>query len=165
MKRARQLLKWTTLLFFAIALYATTIGQSISIEFAEGHHKHLFYDIFLQGLPIVILLTLLWTIKKRRRRLVNIGIGILTIVAAIGMFFWSILLMYSFSYGAWVNKAIIYRHKRSPEVTISQQLWNIGVFGYAGERTVKLTPFLELWNRVEHIDTTKIDRSEWDVNK
>ncbi|GAA5021953.1 hypothetical protein GCM10011506_01890 [Marivirga lumbricoides] len=73
--------------------------------------------------------------------------------------------MYSFSYGAWVNKAIIYRNKKNPEVTVNQQSWDIGVFGYAGERTVKITPFLELWNRVEDIDTTKIDRSEWDLLK
>ena len=161
MKRVRQIFKWTTLLFFGIAIYAMTIGQIIPIEIADWHVMHLFYDVILQGFPIAILLTLVWTLQKERPTRTNIAIGITTSVLAATMFFGSFFLMFSYGFGAWVDEEIIYENKNHPEVTINQQLWDIGAFGYGGQRTVKLTPFMGLWKLVKEVDTTKIEKGEW----
>ena len=161
MRRIQQIFKWMTLLFFGIAVYAMIIGQFVPIEFADWHYMHLFYDIILQGLPIAILLTLVWTLKKERPKKTNIAIGILTPIIAGGMFFGTIFLMFSYGFGAWIDEEIIYEKKENPEVTINQQLLDIGAFGYGGQRIVKLTPFLGLWNWVEQVDTAKIDKGNW----
>lgn len=161
MKRVQQISKWTTLLFFGIAISAMTIGQIVPIEFADWNDMHLFYDIILQGLPIAILLTLVWTIRKERQKKTNIAIGVATLILAVGMLFGTFFLMFSYGFGAWVDEEIIYEKKNDPEVTINQQLWDIGAFGYGGQRTVKLTPFLGLWNLVEVVDTTKIENEKW----
>ena len=161
MRRIQIIFKWSTLLFFGIAIYAMTIGQAVPIEFADWHHMHLFYDIILQGLPIAILLTLVWTIKKDRPNKINITIGILTPIIAGAMFFGTIFLMFSYGFGAWVDEEIIYEKKENPSVTINQQLWDIGAFGYGGQRTVKLTPFLRIWNWVEQIDMSEIEKENW----
>ena len=52
-------------------------------------------------------------------------------------------------------------NKENPNVTINQQLWDIGAFGYGGQRTVKLTPILGIWNWAEEIDTTEIEKDNW----
>jgi hypothetical protein len=157
----QRIFKWATLLFFGMAIYAMTIGQIVPVEFADWHDMHLFYDIILQGLPIAILLTLVWTLQKARPKKANIAIGITTPILAIGMLFGSFFLMFSYGFGAWVDEKIIYRKKDDPDVTINQQLWDIGAFGYGGQRTVKVTPFFELWNLIEEVDTTNIDTEKW----
>lgn len=161
MKRIQTIFKWMTLLFFGIAISAMTFGQLIPIEFADWRHMHLFYDITLQGLPIAVLMTLTWTLKKDRPQKTNIAIGILTPTIAIGIFFLTLFLMFSYGFGAWVDEQIIYENKANPNVTIKKQLWDIGAFGYGGQRTVKLTPILEIWNWVEEIDTTEIQKDNW----
>ena len=161
MKRIQEIVKWLTLLFFVIVIYAMTIGQIIPIEFSNWHHTHLFYNIILLGLPIVILLTLVWALKKKRSKKINFIIGILTSIISVGIFFVSIFSMFSFGFGAWINEEIIYEKKDDPEITINQQLWDIGALGYGGRRTVKLTPLLGIWNTVEKVDTSKIDIDNW----
>lgn len=56
---------------------------------------------------------------------------------------------------------MIYENKLNPEVTINRQLWDVGAFGYGGQRTVKLSKVLGLWNLVKEIDTAKIDEDDW----
>lgn len=161
MKRLQRLLKWTTLVFFAIAFFSMTVGQAIPIEFADWHHMHIFYDIILRGLPVATLLTLTWTMSSARSRKINIVTAILTPIVALMMFFWSASLMFSYGFGAWVDEEILYKNKRHPQVTINQQLLDMGALGYGGHRTVKLTPFLGLWNIAEETDSTEIDSDKW----
>lgn len=71
--------------------------------------------------------------------------------------------MFSFGFGAWVDEEIIYENKENSKVTINQQIWDIGAFGYGGRRTVKLTPCLGLWNIVTEIDTATIDKNKWEL--
>lgn len=161
MKRIQKIFKWITLLFFGFAIYAMTIGQIVPIEFADWHHAHLFFDIIRQGLPIAILLTLVWTLKLDRPRKTNIAIAILTPIIAGGMFIGTIFIMFSFGFGAWVDWELVYENKENPTVTIKEQIWDIGALGYGGRRTVKLTPILGLWNWVEQIDTATLDKAKW----
>ena len=161
MKLIQKLFKWATLLFFGVAIYAMTIGQTVPVEFADWNDQHLFYDLILRGLPIAVLLTLVWTIKKERPKKTNIAIGVATPLLAAGMLFLTFSLMFSYGFGAWVDEMIIYENKSNSEITIDKQIWDIGAFGYGGQRTVKLIPFLGLWNLVERIDTAKIEKNHW----
>ncbi len=142
-------------------MFSITIGQILPIEFADWKDMHLFYDIIFQGLPITILLTMIWTIKKESPKRRKITIGILTPIIAFAAFFGTIFLMFSFGFGAWVNQEIVYENKANPQVTINEQIWDIGAFGYGGQRTVKLKPTLGLWNIVTEIDTTEIEKDNW----
>ena len=161
MRLIQAVFKWITLLFFGVAIYAMTIGQTVPVEFADWNDQHLFYDVILRGLPIAVLLTFIWTIKKERPRKTNIAIGVATPLLAVGMLFWTFFLMFSYGFGAWINEEVIYENKSNPEMTVNKQIWDIGAFGYGGQRTVKLTPFLGLWNLIERVDTTEIERSDW----
>ena len=161
MKQIRQIFKWITILFFIIAIYAMTIGQIVPIEFANWKDIHIFYDTILQGLPIAILLTLVWTIKKEKTKKRNIIIGIITPILALGIYFGAYFLMFLYGFGAWVNEEIIYENNDNPKITINQQLLDVGAFGYGGERTVKLIPFLGFFVIVEKVDTAKIDKIKW----
>ncbi len=165
MKLIQELFKWATLLFFGVAIYAMTIGQVVPAEFANWSDQHLFYDVILRGLPIAVLLTFIWTIKKERPKKANIAIGVATPILTAGTLFWTFALMFSYGFGAWTNEEIIYENKSNPEITVNKQVWDIGAFGYGGQRTVKLTPFLGLWNLVEGIDTAKIDKNGWTLVK
>lgn len=127
----------------------------------DHHHNHNFYDIILKGFPIAILLTLVWTLNNERPKKINIILGILTPVIAVGIFFGTIFLIFSFGFGTWVNESIIYESNENSKVTINQQLYDIGAFGYNGQRTVKITPFLGLWSYVEKIDTSNINKGSW----
>ena len=161
MKQLQQILKWSTLLFFAITIFALTIGQIIPIEFADWRDMHFFYDIILYGLPLAIIMTLGWTLKKNRLRKSNIKITVITIFISIFMVFGSFFLMFVYGFGAWMNEEIIYRNINKSEVTINQQRWDIGAFGYGDQRIVKLTPILGIYNWVSETDTSKIDNNEW----
>lgn len=161
MRQTQKIFKWVTLAFFGIALFAMTAGQAIPVEFAEWHHMHLFYDVVLQGLPIAVLLSLSWTIKKERPKKANLTVGILTPLLAIATFFGTFFLMFSYGFGAWVNEQVVYENKDNSQTTINQQIWDMGALGYGGRRTVKLTPFLGLWNIVKEIDTAENEAGNW----
>ena len=161
MRLIQESFKWATLLFFGIAICAMTIGQIIPVEFTDWNDMHLFYDVILRGLPIAVLLTLIWTIKKERPRKTNIAIGVATLILTAGTLFWTFFLMFSYGFGAWIDEEVIYEYKSNPEITVNKQIWDIGTFGYGGQRTVKLTPFLGLWNLIEEVDTVEIERNNW----
>jgi uncharacterized membrane protein len=153
--------KWTTIWFFLIVLFSLTIAQIIPIEFADWRIMHKFYEIIIEGLPIAVLLTLIWTLKKSNSKKRNIITGILTFITAIIVCFSSIFLVFSYGFGAWINYEIVYEHKEYPEQTINEQIYDIGAFGYGGKRIVELKPFLKYWQKVQPIDTTKIETKNW----
>ncbi len=161
MRQIQKIFKWLTLMFFGITIYAMTIGQMVPVEFVDWHHRHLFYDFILWGLPIVVLLTLIWTLKTLNTRKTNILIGIFTSIVAGAMGIASIYLMFIFGFGAWINEEMMYENKDNPGVKINRQLWDNGALGYGRKRTVKLTPFFIFWNLVEQVDTEDIDKENW----
>lgn len=161
MRIIQKIAKWTTISFFVIVLFSLTIAQIIPIEFADWKIMHKFYEIIIEGLPIAVLLTLIWTLKKSNTKKRNIITGILTIITAVVILFSSILLIFSYGFGAWINYEIVYEHKENPNRTINEQILDIGAFGYGGKRIVELKPFLKYWNEVQTIDTTKIETKNW----
>ena len=157
----QKFIKWTTIIFIIIVLFSLTIAQKIPVEFANWRNMSLFYDIILQGLPIAILLTLTWTLKKRNSKNKNTFIGILTPIIAFFVYVLMILLMFSYGFGSWINQEIVYEHIENPERTINKQIWDAGAFGYGDERIIELKPFLQIWNITKPVDTTKIKQESW----
>ena len=156
-----KIFQWLTLGFIAIVFFSMTFGQFIPIEFADSHNTQIFYSIIILGLPIATFLTLSWTIRKSKTKKRNILTGIVTILITMGMTILSIYLMFVFAFGVWVNTEILYENNENRNQTINQQLRDIGAFGYSGQRTVKLTPILGLWNITTEIDTANIDKTKW----
>ncbi|OKL39767.1 hypothetical protein [Pontibacter flavimaris] len=161
MKTLRGTFFWVTTVFFFIVAFSLTIGQLFPIEFADWKYSHTYYDIVLQGFPVAVLLTLAYTMGKHRTVKQNIRIAVLTSIGAVASFFLSVLLMFSYGFGAWVNYEIVYESKENPREVISHQLWDNGAFGYGSQRTVKLTPFLGLWNIAVETDTATVNKMEW----
>jgi len=161
MKIVQSIFKWLTLTFFVIAIFAMTIGQALPIEFADWKVMHLFYDIILQGLPIAVLLTLVWTIKKERLKRINITIGVLTPLAAVLVFYYTISTMFSVGFSAWVNWEIIYENRENSSKTINRQMLDSGALCYGPKRIVQLSPILGIWNVVTVVDTSEINKTDW----
>jgi hypothetical protein len=165
MKTIQRVFFWSTTVFFLIAGFSITIGQILPVEFADWKDSHTFYDTVLQGFPVAVLLTLVYTLGKHRTAKQNISIVVLTILGAGAAFFASVLLMFSYGFGAWLDYEIIYENKENPEEVISHQIWDKGALGYGGQRFVRLIPFLGLWNTVTETDTATVDKMEWHLVK
>ena len=144
-----------------VTVFSLTIGQILPYEFADYKLQQKFYDTIIQGLPIAVLLTLFGTIKKENSRTKNwtyIGLTVLTsIICLVAQLF----LVFSFGFGVWTTITTTYRHK-SENKEIKEQLYDIGAFGYGGQRTVKIEPFLNYWILPTPIDTLTINKNEWD---
>ena len=69
--------------------------------------------------------------------------------------------MFTIGFGAWTNETILYRNNADKNITINQQIFDVGALGYGGRRTVKLKPLFVFFQTVENIDITKIDKAKW----
>lgn len=161
MTQTQKIFKWVTLVFFTVLLFTLTIGRETPLEFSNKTVMRLFYNVLLLGLPIATLLTYVWTFNKEKAFRRNLGVGLLTGLLTCLALFVMVILMWVYAYGGWVNEEIIYESKLNPNVTINRQLRDEGGFGYGVPRTVKLTPVLYLWNWVEEVDTTEMNRRDW----
>lgn len=156
-----KIVKWITLLFLILVILSFTIFQNTPIEIANMHWQQYYYRFLLEGLPIMVILTLIWTLKKSNSRKQNLLIVILTTAMSIAISFYSLFLTFRFGFGTWINYNIAYENKSNPTQTINEQIYDVGAFGYGGKRTVKLTPFFKYWNKVKHVDTLSIDHKKW----
>ena len=127
---------------------------------------HDYYDFIMQGIPIAFMLTLSGTLKPNKKNAERFLIVCVTMLTSAMSFFLVGALSFQVGFGAWVDVAILYEHKNNRNVTIKEQVYDVGALGYGGMRTVKLTPFLKFWYKVTEVDSTKINRHEWvPVNK
>ena len=165
MSKGLKILRWIlfilAIIFILVAVFAMTIGQKLPYEFDSKSLASVFYLLIFFGLPIAILLTLLGSIRRRRKSVLNISIGLLTVLLSVGTIYYLYLKMVLFGFGTWVNFNIAYENKANPKIKIVDQRYDVGALGIKGMRTVKLTPFLGIFNRVEWIDTTALNKSEW----
>ena len=152
---------WLTIIFIVSTILVLTIGQSLPIEFKDNNIKNNFYNFIFTALPLSLLLTLFGTIKKKNPIGKNWIIGILTILSAGVTFFILVGIMFSVGFGGWTNEKILYRHKTNKNITINQQIFDVGALGYGGHRTAQLTPFLKYLQTIKQIDTNKIDKTYW----
>ena len=152
---------WSSLLFLAIFLWTITIGQIINYEFRDYKIAGDFYNIIFGGIPIAILLTLFGTLKKHHGKTRRI----LTIFATVGLtaltFMFLLNNLFTIGFGVWTTFNIAYEHKADFERQIREQRYDVGAFGYGGDRVVEVKPFAKLFWKVTPVDTTKIDKTKW----
>ncbi len=164
MKKSNYIFKfifWIAIIIIAISFFALTFGQIIPVEFNDNTNQSYFYNYMFFGLPISIGLTLFGTIKSQNSNLKNLLIVTSTIVLSVICFFVLVTSMFSIGFGAWTNEAILYRNKNNKELTINQQIYDLGAFGYGKRRMAEIKPFFNYFEIVKIIDTTKIDKSKW----
>jgi branched-subunit amino acid transport protein AzlD len=151
---------WTAIIFIGLTILTLTVGQILPYEFADYKLQHKFYDIIIQGLPFAVLLTLLGTLKKENSKTKNWTFGTLTVLTSILCLVGQLFMIFTFGFGAWTTVTTIYKHKTDNR-EIKEQLYDIGAFGYGGQRTVEIKPFLTYWVLPTKIDTATIDKNEW----
>lgn len=130
-----------------------------SIE-SKKEYRELISSIILFGAPIIILLSLFFTISKVNSKWVNILFLIITPIVTVCAYF-TFALLSTFFENHWVNLSIIYENKKDKTHTINEQLLDVGAFGYSGKRVVKVNSVLVIFQKVTEIDTQKIDLNEW----
>lgn len=153
---------WTAIVFIGLTIFALTVGQILPYEFADYKLQHKFYDTIIQGLPIAVLLTLFGTLKKQNSKTRNWTFGILTVLTSILCLVGQLFMIFAFGFGAWTTVTTIYKHKTDNR-EIKEQLYDIGAFGYGGQRTVEIKPFLKYWVLPTKIDTATINKNEWNL--
>nr|WP_319401795.1 hypothetical protein [uncultured Carboxylicivirga sp.] len=156
----RKIIFWCSIVFITIALLSITVGQYLPYEFADYEIQNFFYDTIILGLPFAVILTLFGTIKKSNTKLKNIIISISTILMTALCFISQLLLFFTLGFGVWTTESIIYMHK-SDNREIKYQLFDIGAFGYGGNRIVETKPFMKYWILPIEIDTTTIEKNQW----
>ena len=144
-----------------ISIFTLTIGQKIPIEFKNNSTQSDFYSFIYFGFPISIILTLFGTIKNQNTKLKNWIIGLSTILISTITFYVLVTFLFSIAFYAWTNAMILYRNKKDKNVTITEQIYDMGAFGYGKRRVTELKPFLKYFEIVKIIDTTKIDKKDW----
>ncbi len=156
---------WIAISFIVITIFSLTLGQILPYEFADNRIMHSFYDIIMQGLPIAVLLSLFGTVRKVNSKTKNWTFVGLTVLISILSFFLILNLIFKIGFGAWTTETILYRHKTENK-EIKEQLFDVGAFGYDGQRIVETKPFLKYWISVTNIDTTSMDKDQWEyINK
>ena len=160
-KSLRLTIFWLTIIFIIVALFALTIGQYLPIDFKNYKTQSNFYYFVFTGLPFAILLSLFGTLKREYSKFKSWTIGILTVLSAGFCFFILMFTMFTIGFGAWTNETILYRNNDDRNITINEQIFDIGALGYGGRRTVKLKPIFMIFQTVENIDITKIDNAKW----
>ena len=102
------------------------------------------------------------TIKKRNSKDKNWGTAGLTILIAVAVFIGMFSLLVQ-TFGGWTNERILYRNIKDNNISINEQIWDVGALGYARgrKRIVELIPMFNYFYQVKSIDTTKLDKSEW----
>lgn len=145
----------------ATFLFAISIGQHIPIEFRNARLSWFFYRFIFFAAPLAPLLTLFHTTRKsrdfnRRLRTVLFTLGICVLLG-----FVTYDRFYNVGFGFWTTFRYAYEHRQNPAVTIAEQRYDAGAFGYGGARNVKLCPWLPGFYKVSEIDTSKLDPLEW----
>lgn len=153
---------YLTILFLLLLIGGFISFSLFSLEFRsiQLRNELSLYLCFL--IPVAFLLTLTGTLNKRNSKDKNWGVGGATILIAFATF----IIMFSLlikQFGVWKTKTILFRNEKNHNITISEQIWDVGAFGYDRNRIriVKLKPVLKYFNQVKVIDTTQIDKTGW----
>ena len=87
----------------------------------------------------------------------------MTTFIAIGVLVIMFSLLMQVAFGGWTNERILYRNIKNKNVSINEQIWDVGALGYDrnSRRIVELRPMFNYFYKVRNIDTTELDKSEW----
>ena len=147
-------------IIYLIFISLLFILSLFSIEPANKEFREIYAELYVVGIPCVILSSLFFTIGTKNSKWVNVQFAIFTpVVTFFAYLFFAFLAL--FFQDHWVNSSIVYENNNNRQHTINEQLKDVGALGYGGERVVEIKPFLGVFQKVTKIDTTKINHKEW----
>lgn len=129
--------------------------EIINREFQSNVYIYMFF-----ALKISIFLTLTGTIRQCKTILGKTIVVIATTLLSGLISYYLINNLFKFGFGNWVTYSILYQHKKDNRQII-EQVYDIGAIGYGEKRIVEIKPILNIWNKIELVDTNKIEKSEW----
>ena len=161
LKALSRIIFYIILFFLIICFWTLTIGQKINIEFSDSEIASKFYYYVFTFTPILILLTLIGTIRKKNSKIKNGIIIFLTAILSLIVFSYLLQNMFSIGFGNWENMEILYTNKKDKSKKIIKQQYDAGALGYGNYRIVEITNFTKYFNKIDNIDTMKVNKTEW----
>jgi hypothetical protein len=147
------------MIVYGIFICLILILSLFSIE-PRKEYRELISTIVLYGIPIIVLLSLFFTLGRNNSKWINLQFLIITPIVATCAYI-TIALLSIFFENHWVDFSILYENKNDKNQTINEQLLDVGALGYGGKRFVNVNPVLGLFQKVTEIDTNQINRDEW----
>ncbi len=154
-----------TISYLLMASCSIITGYFFPIELVNLSFRDNYYISLVLGIPIAIILTIVWTWRYSKRFKRNANIAVNTVYIGIGLILPLIVLIYPLTYKHWIDKAVIYRNIKDYNKTISIQELDPYRFYSGLNRTVILVPFLKHWNIVKDVDIKTINKNEWESIK
>lgn len=138
------------------------VRWSFHIEFAsqellESYNKVMFYLV-----PILVLLTLVGTIKPQDRKRV-IGWKIFGTIGVAAVAFFLMLMVLLSGLCSWSNDSILFINKEDPSSKIMVRSFGCGAWDSSEEesRVAKVNQLTSYFIHVEEIDTLQLDKEIW----
>lgn len=153
-----------------IIIYLIFIGllfilSLFSIEPSDKEFREIYAKLHFVGIPIVILLSLSFTLSSKNTKWVNIQFAIFTPIVTFLAYVTFVFLAIFFD-DYWVSYSILYENKNNKHHTINEQKKDLGALGYGDDRIVEVEQVLGVFQKVTIIDTLQINHREWTlVNK
>lgn len=158
MKLFRTFLKALLLIYYC-SLAVVLILLSFSIQLQKDYISGM-QNMVVYGIPISILLTLFFTVSAKHEKYINLQFIFFTPVISYCSFLAASIFALLFG-NDWVNLFILYEHKSNREETINEQLLDVGALGYGGNRFVQVKPIFGIFEKVNDIDTSQMNKDEW----
>ncbi len=152
---------WLTLISLVLIMIPGIFGQSFPLEFRTVEIEKNYYLAMLTSLAFSFIIY--YYFKKRESNIKIYTFKFLCLNAGVMVvYLCSIFFVITFlGFGLWVDERIIYIKKSNPEISIKEQIFDIGTFGYGKRRIVKITPLSPFLQIASDIDTVKITKAEW----
>jgi hypothetical protein len=147
------------IIIYCLFGFLILILSFFSIE-PKDEYQFLISSIIRLGIPLIILLSLFFTVNKKISVWMNIQFIIITPVVAFCALFMVEMLSLFFSHH-WVNNSILFENKKDKTQSINEQFLVNEELGNQGTRMVKIIPFFGVFQKVVEIDTAQIDKNEW----
>ena len=169
MSKPIQILRFTvfclTVLFSVLLILFISLFSIFSLEFQKEEYGDSFFQLCIILIPTIILSTIFWRIKRENSKTRNQSIVWSTIAIATISLLLLLLLKLKISFGGWSNEVILFRNAKTQYISINKQIWDVGALGYDRERTriVELKPLLKYFYVVKAVDTSELDKSEWNL--
>jgi len=162
MQKFLKIVYWTSIFLICFWLLAALLEPFIPLEFANNEGEYVYDSIHFYGLPIVIMLTLTGTIKKKDA----LGLIVAKIFGTICAAAFSAFVMIATLLAGmcdWTTDRVFFENKQNPSIKIVQRSYGCGAID-SSPATLKvfkvreIAPYL-IW--VTNIDTSQINKSEW----
>jgi hypothetical protein len=162
MKVVSNLIFWISILLIFVFVALPIIIDFTSLQFTNDHYKSEYEEIRFYWLPIIILLTLFGTIKKRYSRdriIATVGFTVLVSVVCFLVLFFSVFA----GMCTWTDNKTLLIKADDPTIKIILRDYGCGATDsgspiYKVFKVKRLTSYLV---SVTDIDTTKLDKTHW----